>query len=126
VIKTTASKLEEAIQMKDRRTARRYDLSLPVIVGPPTGGDTASRTGKTRDISARGVYFTTNNALDTDGVLNLKMTLPSEATDGSEVFIRATGKVIRVDKRSGFGDQNVGVAAVFEMHEIVRSKIDNE
>ena len=112
--------------MKDRRTARRYDLSLPVTVGPPTGSGTASRTGKTRDISARGVYFTINNDLDTDGVLNLKMTLPSEATDGSEVFIRATGKVIRVDKRSGFGDQNVGVAAVFEMHEIVRSKIDNE
>jgi len=112
--------------MKDRRTARRYDLSLPVILGPPNGSATAPRTGKTRDISARGVYFTINNDLGADGVLNLMMMLPSEATGGSEVFIRATGKVIRVDQRSGFGDQNVGVAAVFEMHEIVRGKIDNE
>jgi hypothetical protein len=63
--------------------------------------------------------------LEVDGVLNLEMTLPSETTDGSEVFIRATGKVIRVDQRSGFGEQNVGIAAAFEMHEIIRGKIDN-
>jgi hypothetical protein len=110
--------------MKDRRTARRYDLSLPVIVGPPTGNETASRTGNTRDISAQGVYFTINRDLDTDGILNFKMTLPSEATDGSEVFIKATGRIIRVDKRSGIDDEKVGVAAVFEMQEIVRRKTE--
>ena len=110
--------------MKDRRTARRYDLSLPVIVGPPAGSRTASQTGKTRDISARGVYFTINSDLDTNSILNFKMPLPSEATDGSEVFIKATGRVIRVDKRSGIDNEKVGVAAVFEMHEIVRSKTD--
>ena len=109
--------------MKDRRTARRYELSLPVIVGPPAGNGTALRAGKTRDISAQGVYFTIDNDLNTDGVLHLKMTLPAEVTGGSEVFIKATGKVTRVDQRSGFGDHNVGVAAVFEMHEIVRGKI---
>ncbi len=50
------------------------------------------------------------------------MILPAEVTGGTEVFIRATGKVIRVDKRVGNGDQKVDVAAVFEMHEMVRNE----
>ena len=105
--------------MKDRRNARRYDLSFPVMVG--IAKEAASRTGKTRDISTHGVYFTINSDLSTGAELNLKMTLPAEVTTGdTEVFIRATGKVVRVDNLSGHSDQKVGVAAVFDMHEIVR------
>jgi len=108
--------------MTERRNARRYDLSLPVIVRAPIDKEAASRTGKTRDISTRGVYFTTDNNLSAGAELILTMILPAEVTGGTEVFIRATGKVIRVDKRPGNGDQKVGVAAVFEMHEIVRNE----
>lgn len=108
--------------MKDRRTARRYDLSLPIIVCAPIDKEAASRTGKTRDISNRGVYFTIDNNLSAGAELDLTMILPAEVTGDTEVFIRATGKVIRVDKRSGNGDQKVDVAAVFEMYEIVRNE----
>jgi hypothetical protein len=107
--------------MKDRRTARRYDLSLPVIVRVPIEKQTASWTGKTRDISNQGVFFTIDNDLNAGAELDLKMTLPVEVTGGTEVFIRATGKVVRVDQRFGDGDQ-VGVAAVIQMHEIVRNE----
>ena len=108
--------------MKDRRTARRYDLSLPIIVRAPIDKEAAFRTGKTRDISTRGVYFTIDNNLSAGAELDLTMILPAEVTGDTEVFIRATGKVIRVDKRSGNGDQKVDVAAVFEMYEIVRNE----
>jgi hypothetical protein len=108
--------------MKDRRTATRYDLSLPIIVRAPIDKDVASRTGKTREISNRGVYFTIDNNLSVGTELKLTMILPAEVTGGIEVFIRATGKVIRVDKRSGNCDQEVNVAAVFEMYEIVRNE----
>jgi hypothetical protein len=108
--------------MNDRRTTRRYELSLPVIVRAPIDKEAASRTGKTRDISTRGVYFTIDNNLCAGAELDLTMILPAEVTGGTEVFIKATGKVIRVDKRSGNGDQKVDVAAVFEMYEIVRNK----
>ena len=108
--------------MKDRRTARRYDLSLPISVRVPIEKRAVSRTGKTRDISNRGVYFTIDNNLSAGAELDLTMILPPEVTGSTEVFIRATGKVIRVDKRSGNGDQKVDVAAVFEMYEIVRNE----
>src|SRR6195256_6616793 len=98
--------------MKDRRTARRYELSLPIIIRASTDKEAASRTGKTRDISTRGVYFTIDNNLCTGAEMDLTIILPVEVTSGTEVFIRTTGKVIRVDKRSGNGNQKIDVAAV--------------
>jgi hypothetical protein len=108
--------------MIERRTARRYDLSLPVNVRVPIEKEAVSRTGKTRDISTRGVYFTLDNELNTGVELDLTMIFPVEVTGGTEVFIKDSGKVVRVDKRSGNGDKTVGVAAVFELHEFVRNE----
>ena len=108
--------------MNERRTARRYDLSLPVIIRMPVDKDTTSRSGKTRDISTRGVYFTIDQDLDTGAELDITLTLPSEVTRGSEVFIRAMGKVIRVDKKAENGSSRVGVAAVIERYEIIRNE----
>lgn len=108
--------------MTERRTARRYDLSLPVIIRVPIEKEPASRTGKTRDISTRGVYFTIDNNLTAGAELDFTMTLPAEVTGGTEVFIRAIGKVVRVDKRSTNGDLPIGVAAVIERYEIVRNE----
>src|ERR1022692_245216 len=101
--------------MKDRRSARRYDLSLPVTFRALLDEEAVSGIGKTRDISNHSLYFMIDNNLSDGAELNLKMTLHAKvSTGGSEVFIKATGKVVRVDKRSGSVDQKVGVAAVFE------------
>ena len=109
--------------MNEHRTAQRYDLSLPVAVRVPLGKKAISRTGMTRDLSIRGVYFTIDYDLRAGAELDLTMTLPAKVTGGTEVLIKATGKVVRVDKRSGNGDRNVDVAATFEMHEIVRNEV---
>jgi hypothetical protein len=105
--------------MTERRTARRYDLSLPVIIRVPIKREAASRTGRTRDISTRGVYFTIDNDLSPGAELDLTMTLPAEITGGTEVLIRVVGKVVRVEKRSADGDQPAGVVAAIEQYEIV-------
>src|SRR5271154_5729927 len=108
--------------MNERRTARRYDLSLPVIIRVAVEKEAGSRNGKTRDISTRGVYFILDNDLNAGSELDLTMTLPAEVTGGTEVFIRAIGKVVRIERRSADGDQSVGVAAVIERYEIVRNE----
>ena len=107
--------------MTERRSARRYDLSLPVIIRSPVGKETNSRTGKTRDISTRGVYFTIDQDFGAGAELDITLTLPAEVTRGSEVFIRAMGKVVRVDKRADNGASRTGVAAVIERYEIIRT-----
>ena len=108
--------------MTERRMARRYDLSLPVSVRVPLESAPVSRHGKTRDISTRGVYFIFDNGLNAGTELDLTMILPAEVTGGIEVFIRAIGKVVRVENRGGDGEDRVGVAAVIERYEIVRNE----
>jgi c-di-GMP-binding flagellar brake protein YcgR len=107
--------------MTDRRTARRYDLSLPVNIRLPIEKE-VSRNGKTRDISTRGVYFTLEEDMNSGSELDITLTLPAEVTRGSEVFIRAMGKVVRVDRRPEDGSTRVGVAAVIERYEIIRNE----
>jgi hypothetical protein len=105
--------------MTDRRTARRYDLSLPVLI--KLAVEQNARNGKTRDISTRGVYFHIGNQLAAGSELDLTMTLPAEVTGGTEVFIRAVGRVVRVEKSSDKDDHQVGVAALIQRYEIVRN-----
>src|ERR1700693_3086734 len=107
--------------MNERRMARRYDLSLPVIIRIPVETEVSSRKGKTRDISTRGIYFTIDQDLGAGAQLDITLTLPSEVTRGSEVFIRAMGKVVRVDKKPENGSSRVGGAAVIERSEIIRT-----
>jgi hypothetical protein len=105
-------------EMTDRRTARRYELSLPVLLRLTVEGDA---NGQTRDISNRGVYFVVRNHLEAGAELDLIIRLCTEPTMGTEVFMRARGKVVRVEKQSEIDDGQVGVAALIQRCEIVRN-----
>ena len=107
----------------ERRSARRYDLSLPVIIRVPLDNVASSRKGKIRDISTRGVYFTSDQDLSAGAEVDLTITLPVEVA-GAEVFIRAKGKVLRLEKTPERGSPQVGVAAVIELYEIIRNAPD--
>ena len=108
--------------MTERRTARRYDLSLPVIIRIPTERQNDSQEGKTRDISTRGLYFVIEQDLEAGSELDITLTLPAEITHGSDVFVRALGKVVRIEKRPEDGTARMGVAAVIERYDIVRGE----
>jgi c-di-GMP-binding flagellar brake protein YcgR len=108
--------------MTERRTARRYDLSLPIIIRIPTERALDTQQGKTRDISTRGLYFVIEQNLEADSELDLTLTLPAEITHGTEVFVRALGRVVRVERHSEDGDARMGVAAVIERYDIIRGE----
>ncbi|MGH9744194.1 MAG: hypothetical protein ACRD51_17775 [Candidatus Acidiferrum sp.] len=50
------------------------------------------------------------------------MTLPAEITRGNEVFVRAFGKVVRVEHRTENGTPRMGVAAAIEPYDIIRAE----
>jgi c-di-GMP-binding flagellar brake protein YcgR len=108
--------------MTERRTARRYDLSLPIIIRVPTERALDARQGKTRDISTRGLYFVIEQNLEAGSELDITLTLPAEITHGTEVFVRALGKVVRVERRTEDGETRMGVAAVIERYDIIRGE----
>jgi hypothetical protein len=43
-------------------------------------------------------------------------------THGSEVLVRALGKVVRVEPRTEDGNMRMGVAAVIQRYDIVRAE----
>jgi len=108
--------------MTERRTARRYDLSLPILIRVPKEHVGDSQNGKTRDISTRGLYFVIDQDLQAGSELDITLTLPGEITRGSEVLVRAMGKVVRVERRKEDDSERLGVAAVIERYDIVRGE----
>jgi c-di-GMP-binding flagellar brake protein YcgR len=108
--------------MSERRTTRRYDLSLPIIIRVPTDQEMDSQQGKTRDISTRGLYFVVDQNMEAGSHLDITLTLPAELTRGTEVLVRALGKIIRVERRSEDGNDRMGVAAVIERYDIIRGE----
>ena len=109
--------------MTERRVARRYDLSLPVIVRMPTERTVGARNAKTRDISTRGLYFVIDQDLEAGSELDITLTLPAEITHGTDVFVRAYGKVVRVETKMEDGTNRMGVAAVIERYDIIRGEL---
>src|ERR1700729_1519395 len=108
--------------MTERRNSRRYDLSLPVIIKVPVEKANGSRNGRTRDISTRGVYFTLDQDLESGTELDITLTLPAEITRGTEVFVRAQGRVVRVDRQQDDARDLSGVAAIIERYDIIRGE----
>lgn len=99
----------------DRRAATRYRLSLPISIHVPQ--EAKSFEGVSQNISIRGVYFITDQEIALGSSLDLSFTLPVENAEGTEVFVRAQGRAVRVGKEAGVGQ--LGVAMVIETYEIV-------
>jgi hypothetical protein len=108
--------------MTERRTTRRYDLSLPIIIRIPKEQALDTQHGQTRDISTRGLYFVVEQNLEAGSELDLTLTLPAEITHGTEVFVRALGRVVRVERHSDDGAERMGIAAVIERYDIIRGE----
>jgi PilZ domain len=81
---------------KERRQARRFDLRLVVVVEKPF-----IAPGVTRDVSTRGVYFTTTAKLEVGVEIEYVLILPDEITHGGEFRIRCHGRVVRVNPAGG-------------------------
>jgi c-di-GMP-binding flagellar brake protein YcgR len=106
--------------MTERRTARRYDLTLPISIRFASESLVSRQDGRTLDISTRGLYFIVSQDLQAGSELDITLTLPAEVTHGSDVLVRAQGKVVRVEPRLEEGETRMGVAAVIERYDIMR------
>jgi hypothetical protein len=78
--------------------------------------------GKTRDVSNRGVYIVLDHAVSRSADVELNMVLPTGAAGGAGVFVRALGRIVRVEEWSQDRGRRVGVAAVIRRYEIVRNE----
>jgi len=99
----------------ERREARRFTMSLPLSLRCSGLGGTQEKTGKTRDVSFRGLYFWSDALLETGSEIEFTLTLPKEVTRSADVHIRCHGRVVRVEPR----DSERGIAARIENYEFL-------
>lgn len=101
----------------DKRSNRRFALDLPVLVKFLDNG-TYEVTGRTRDVSSRGVFFYLNSGIVEGATIDFVMTLPSEITLTDPIRVQCSGKVVRVDRKT---DKH-GVAVAIDKYDFVKEK----
>jgi hypothetical protein len=99
----------------ERRSTRRYTMSLPLAVRCTGPSGIVERPGKTRDVSFRGLYFFADASVEAGTEIEFTLTLPREVTLATDVHIRCSGRVVRVEPHDG----DRGIAAQIEHYEFL-------
>jgi PilZ domain len=99
----------------DRREARRFSMSLPMRV-LPRGAHQKELRVNTRDVSYRGLYFLSETKFEVGSPVEFVLTLPQKLSASSEVDIRCTGQIVRVEVGK---NGTMGVAAKIERYEFL-------
>jgi len=86
------------IERKPTRSVRRHVVALPVQL--------ARGSGVTRDVSARGVYFLTDEVYLLDSQLDLTLVFGATSPE-PPIQVQCQARVVRVEPRS----DGVGIAA---------------
>jgi hypothetical protein len=101
---------------EEKRATRRFALRLPVSVSP---SEAANQQGnaQTRDVSARGICFYVDAAVEPGSPIEFTLTLPPEITLTESIQVRCKGRVVRVDGGNPAG--KLAVAAVIDEYEFL-------
>jgi len=98
----------------EKRSTRRFALELPISIKFLNDGK-YELTGRTRDVSSRGVFIRMNSEIAEGASLEFVMTLPPEVTLAGAIRVRCQGRVLRVEKNG----QEQGVAVAIEKYDFV-------
>ncbi len=106
----------------DNRRTNRYAFRMKAKV-QAVGTDTLAEPIETwtRDVSAKGIFLELEEPLAEGTRMQLTLQLPAEVT-GKPVLLRCVSRVVRVE---GQPDNKVGVGAVIESYEFIRSMDPN-
>ena len=100
----------------EKRAARRFALRVPVTVDH---GDHTSHNqdAQLRDVSARGICFYLEKAVEQGSPIGFTLTLPPEITLTESIRVQCKGHVVRVEDARE--DGKLAVAAVIEEYEFL-------
>jgi hypothetical protein len=106
---------------QERRMMRRFDMRLPAIVRLEGSSDSPSGEvqTETQNVSARGVFFYLDRAVEAGTKLEVTLTFPPHVTLTDAVRVRFTARVIRVEPP--LPSSRIGTAAMIEDYEFLRS-----
>jgi hypothetical protein len=103
---------------QERRMMRRFDMRLPAVVRLNQDQNNEFQT-ETQNVSARGVFFYLDRAVEAGTRCEVTLTFPPHITLTDAVRVRFTARVIRVE--SPLPSLRIGTAAMIEDYEFLRS-----
>jgi len=103
---------------QEKRGARRFALRVPVSVNRNTANSNIqNEAAQLRDVSARGICFYLDSAIEQGAHIGFTLTLPPEVTLTESIRVQCEGRVVRVEGSAP--DGKVSVAAVIEAYEFL-------
>ncbi len=99
----------------DKRATRRFALRLPVSVRYTE--NEPEHAAQTRDVSARGICFFVDSAIQAGSAIDFTLTLPPEITLTESIQVHCKGHVVRVE--GGSSASKMAVAAVIDEYEFL-------
>ena|ERR1700675_1025176 len=99
----------------NKRATRRFALRLPVSVR--YGENEQEHAAQTRDVSARGICFYLDSAIQAGSPIDFTLTLPPEITLTESIRVRCKGHVVRVE--GGGPASKMAVAAVIDEYDFL-------
>jgi PilZ domain len=102
---------------QEKRGARRFALRVPVSVNRNTESDVSNESAQLRDVSARGICFYLDSAIEQGAHIGFTLTLPPEITLTDSIRVQCQGRVVRVE--DGTPEGKVTVAAAIESYEFL-------
>jgi hypothetical protein len=102
-------------QDNNKRATRRFTLRLPVSVR--YGENEQEHEAQTRDVSARGICFYVDSAIQAGSAIDFTLTLPPEITLTESIRVRCKGRVVRVE--GGSPATKMAVAAVIDEYDFL-------
>jgi hypothetical protein len=102
---------------------RRFDMRLPAAVRLDEIATLHLQT-ETQNVSARGVFFYLDRAVEEGSRLEITLTFPPHVTLTDSVRVRFTARVVRVE--APLPASRIGVAAIIEEYEFLRAGMPPE
>ena len=108
---------------QERRTARRFQIKLPMTVRWTSGTAIGEAQTESRNVSSHGVYFFLPKQVTSGSPVEIILTLPHEITLAGPVRVRCLGRVHRSEGDDPTGRS--GVVAEIQRYEFLRGGDEN-
>jgi PilZ domain len=97
------------MQESDRRYRQRFDLKVPLKIRSIDSPGLPQQSVESSDISARGLYFSTDAPLEVGTRVEMFLSMPEEISGKDSPLWRCTGRIVRlqpavpVERKAGNG-----------------------
>jgi hypothetical protein len=121
-VKATDVSVEDTVAYPERRSARRFQIKLPMTVRWTSGMAVGEAETESRDVSSRGVYFFLPKQVTNGSPVEIILTLPHEITLAGPVRVRCLGRIhLTEDDTSG----RSGIVAEIHRYVFLRGGDEN-